>query len=157
MRHVFGNYITPETIQETQAQQVTLNISPGRTHQQFHQAGLFTFVEIQFSREGTEFIVLRDVLVEAVIRIMQYIAGQVLYACNGRYYRGLVYGIGAPLNSMPVEQPQFSIRIPGAVTYPSAAIIGTAVHGIAIIGKLTVLCFENGLYQRFVQRLISIE
>lgn len=130
MRHIPGNHISIKSIQETSPENKPGKKSPAGINQDTEQAGSFTLAEITFCRDGTEFIVLDDMLLQAVIGIMQDIAGQL----PGWLWRTELHFImrvdTAPFCQLFIKEPEFAVGVPGSMTDKPATIIGTAVHRV---------------------------
>ena len=130
MGYIPGNHIPIKSIQETTPEYIPGKKSPAGIKQDAEQAGSFTLAEITFSGDSTEFIVLGDMLFQAVIGIMQDITGQLPGWLRGTELNFIMRIDTAPFCQLLIKEPEFAVGIPGPMTDKPATVISTTVHRV---------------------------
>src|SRR5215216_2977206 len=108
MCHMEGDNETIKTVEETSPKKITKNKRPERMYDHLEYVRFFPSSKICFRRNSAEFIILRHVFFNAVVRIMKYVAFEMFHLAVIFHDEFVVWIITAPIGHSFIDETEFS-------------------------------------------------
>jgi hypothetical protein len=146
-----------EPIEEAGPHEIAGEKGPEGIEDDLEDRRFFAFAEEQLRGHLAVPVVLGVMFVVVGIGDMEKIAFEKTDACVGGGDEAFVNQIEAPGTFAAIEEPQFAIGVPAAMTDPLTTIVIEPVHQIAVTGKVFFLLCENGIAEGLAQEFVGIE